>query len=581
MKVKHRRPNKTWLLRRTDPTLSAQIAESLSLSPLLSSLLVARGIGDAEEAASFLQPKLSHLADPEGLPGIQEAVGRVVRAIQEKESIVVFGDYDVDGISSTVLLMEFFAFLDVPAGHYIPQRLSEGYGLNSGAVRRLAAEGCRLIITVDNGSTAVEAVDTARSLGVDVVIIDHHLSGERLPAAVAIVNPWLPGSRYAFPYLAGVGVTFKFVWAMCQHFSRARKVSPEFRDFMTESLALVALGTIADVVPLRGENRVFARFGLRGLETSRRPGLQALVRLALRGEPERALTSEDIAFRVAPCLNAAGRLGDANSAVRLLLTRDAAEADELVRTLVSENRRRREIEKTILAEVRECLNGNHDPAREKVLVVAREGWHPGVIGIVASRVVDEYCRPTLLISLDGAEGKGSARSIPQVSICDALDKASDCLESYGGHAMAAGVTVASDRVEALRDALNCAVDLSPEEMLPQIEIDGSCGLGEWTPRTLRELERLAPFGEGNPEPRFSLRAAEVVGVPRLLGNDSSHLSFFVRDRDRSLRAVAFGKGAYHRELVSTGRVSLVYQPFLNRWRGEQNVELRVHELLVE
>ncbi len=566
-----------------DRALAGRIAEELSCSRVLGGLLVARGIDGPEAADRFLNATLHDLADPSLMPGIDAAVERIVRAIRERQRVVVFGDYDVDGLASTALFLEFFEFVGCPAECCIPRRLEEGYGLNLEAVRRLAAAGAQLIVTVDNGSSAVEEVALARSLGVDVVITDHHLLSDPAPEPLAFVNPWIPGSRYPFSELAGVGVAFKVIWAICRRLSASTKVSERFKGFMLESLALVALGTISDVVPLVGENRILARYGLRALEESTRPGLCALVDLALRDERgQRDLEARDVAFRIGPCINSAGRLGEADVALRALITRDPVEASQLVRRLARDNDRRRNIEREIYEEARELLLSSVDLDSDRAVVLAGEGWHPGVIGIVASRLVDEFFRPTLLISLEDGVGKGSARSIPQVQIRDVLERASDCLDNFGGHARAAGVRLEASSVDALREKMNRAIDVPPEAMVPELEIDGEYPLRDWTPDVLRDVARLAPFGEGNREPIFATRGIDVVGSPRLIGRDGAHLSFFVRQDERALRAVAFGLGDYHREITrSNARVSMAYRPVLGRWRNEERVELFARELRVE
>lgn len=567
-----------WELEPVDPEQSAVLVEELDCSSVLADLLVRRGLGDVEAAGQFLDPRLSDLCDPDALPGLPEAVERIARAVREKEAVVIFGDYDVDGMSSTALLHEFLSFLGRPPGTYIPDRLREGYGLNVEAVRELAAGGAELIIAVDNGSTAHEAAQAAREAGVDLVIIDHHLLGDSLPPAVAVVNPWRADSEYPFPHLAGVGVVFKVVWALCQNFSRDRKVSPEFRGFLLEALAYVALGTVADVVPLKGENRILVRYGLLALESARAPGLAELARVGRSQDGK--LAGESIAFRIAPLLNAAGRLGQSDLALQLLLSRDPAEASRLRRHLEGENRRRREIEREIHLQAREEILETLDLERARAIVLARDGWHPGVIGIVASRIVDEFYRPTLLIGLEGKEGKGSARSIAQVSIREALERSSHCLQGFGGHAMAAGVRLEADRVEELRRSLNEAVDLPPSRMQPVVTVDGEYPLASLSLEVLRDIERLSPFGEGNPEPTFGLRGGRLAGEPRLMGRGEEHLSFLVREGEVALRAVAFGQ-AHHLAALSGGPADLrlVYQPTINTFRGSSSVELRVRKIL--
>ena len=567
-----------WELNGVNSSLREEFLVELDCSEVLADLLVRRSFKSAEEAAHFLDPRLSQLHDPDQLPGLPEAIQRIVKAIKENEKVVIFGDYDVDGLSSTALLYEFFSFVGKSPGTYIPDRLTEGYGLNVASVRALAQEGVDLIITVDNGSTAFEAAQMAADYKIDLVIIDHHLLDEELPVANAIVNPWRPNSQYPFKDLAGVGVTFKVVWALCQHFSRDKKVSPEFRSFMLDALAYVALGTVADVVPLLGENRIFVHYGLMALEGSTRPGLSELVRVAKSRGGE--LNSEAIAFRIAPLLNAAGRMGKSDQALALLISKCSHEAQVLRRHLEKDNEQRKQIEREIHKEVRQEVLQSFNLDRDRAIVLARQGWHPGVIGIVASKIVDEFYRPTLLICLDGEEGKGSARSISQVSIREALEESSHCLQGFGGHAMAAGVRIEAQRVEELRHSLNQAVAVDPKDMVPQVKVDGEYPLSQWSVEVLRDIQRLAPFGEGNREPRFGLKGGSVAGNPKILGKTEEHLTFILSDQRTSLRAVAFGQARFLEPLTKNKKdLKFIYQPFINTFRGANNVEVRVEKIL--
>ena len=570
---------KRWREVPVDAGVSADIARDLRCSAIVADLLARRCIESAEDGKRFLDPNLRDLVDPDLLPGIDAAADQIVEAIRTRKSVTIYGDYDVDGVSSTALLSEFFRFAGHEARTYIPQRLGEGYGMNSDAVRRIAADGTDVIVTVDNGSSAVEEIELAQSLGMSVVVTDHHVPSDPLPKPDAFVNPMLPGSRYPFPQLAGVGVAFKVVWAIARRFSRSRKVSREFREFMTKALGFVALGTICDVVPLRGENRILASYGLRALDDGMTPGLRALAGLVRRGSRRRPLEASDVGFRIGPCINSAGRLGDAADALELLTTPDEGRAAEVLRQLVRQNERRRRIEKKIHVQARSQVLENVDLGLDRAVVVAGEGWHPGVIGIVAARLVDEFYRPTLLISLDGDTGKGSARSIPQVKIRDAIARVGDCLRRFGGHAQAAGLTIASDRVGEFRELLNQAIEVEPEEMIPEVEIDGEYDLLEWTPKLLREIQKLAPFGSGNREPLFVSHDVEIVGSPRLLGRDAKHLSFIVRQGKCKVRAVAFGMGELFPKLNDgKHRLSVLYQPVLSDWSGKDAVELLVREV---
>lgn len=561
---------------------SIRVPQGQVVSPLLARLLRKRGVLDEVSAERFLQPKLVHLHDPFELPGMEGAVSRIERAIRERENIAIFGDYDVDGISSTCLLFDFFRFIGFPVQYRLPNRLVEGYGLRSDAVRELAANGARLIITVDNGSSACDEVDLASQLGVDVVVTDHHHPPPVLPRAIALVNPWVPGSSYPFKDLAGVGVTFKLVWALCQRLSRQKKLSEEFRNFLQESLALVALGTISDVVPLLGENRVLAKFGLIALERTRRPGLKLLVDSALNGGGERRkIEASHIGFRLGPRINAVGRLGQADAAIRLLLADSEVEARELGKVLESENKRRQEIEQEMFDCARELVLNDVDLENTRAIVLAREGWHPGVLGIVAARITQEFFRPTLLIALEGERGRGSARSIPGVHICEALSSCREHLIGFGGHRMAAGVEVEPRRCADLRSALNKVIPIDPSQMVPVIEVDGQVSLSDLELGMVDQLSLLEPYGNGNPEPLLAVEGLDIAGEPRILGDDGRHLSFHVRQEGRVLRAIAFGKGNLYRPLSRSGaRVSLLLQPRVSRWQGRSDVELNVREVRV-
>ena len=563
-----------------DPPLGAlDLARELRCSPLLARLLLRRGLTDKDAIGAFLQPKLTYLHPPEQLPNMADATARVEAAFQRRERVVVFGDYDVDGVTSTALLVRYFSMLGLPVTYRLPNRLTEGYGLKASAVRELAEGGAQLIIAVDNGVSAVDAIAEANAHGIDVVVLDHHQPPAELPAAVAIVNPWLEGSEYPFKDLAGVGVTFKFVWAMCQRLSRARKLSTEFRDFLLDSLGLVALGTIADVVTLQDENRIFAQFGLRALLRSNEPGIKFLVDHAVGAERQRALEASHVGFRIGPLLNAAGRLGRAESALELLLAGSREEAERLGGELCGENERRRSIEKGMCSEARSLVERDVDLTRDRAIVLGSDAWHVGVLGIVAARLTEEFFRPTLLVAFDGGRGRGSARSIPGVHISRALSDCDECLRSHGGHEMAAGVEMDERSIEALRSKLNASIAMAPEDMIPVVEAEERVELNELTLSTVVELDRLRPFGMANPEPIFVLENLRVAGQPRRMGSDGSHLSFHVTDDKVALRAVAFRQGEWFDRLAKPGtRVSLLAAIALSTFRGERSVELHVRDI---
>ena len=554
------------------------LSRLLPCSPLLARVLRKRGIDGAEEARRFLDPKLTHLRDPFLLPDMDRAVSRIDAAIRAKEPVAIFGDYDVDGISSTCLLHEFFRYIDYPVIYRLPHRLTEGYGIRKDAVRELASQGVRVIITVDNGSSAVEEVELAASLGIDVVVTDHHLPGPRLPPAVAVVNPCRGDSAYPFQGLAGAGVAFKVLWALCQKFSKSQKLSKELQAFLLESLALVALGTISDVVPLLDENRVLAKFGLRALEKTTRPGLRRLVDDALAGREERRLAASDVGYRIGPRINAAGRLGHAENAIRLLLSDDSVEAGRLASVLEDDNRKRQEIERAICEEARAAVLAGIALDRSRAIVLAGEGWHPGVIGIVAGRIAEEFHRPTVLLVIDGDRARGSARSVPGVDLCAALQECRGSLLAFGGHAMAAGLEIELSRIDELQAGLDRAIPIEPAAMVREVEVDGGVRLSDLTAAALEELAYLAPHGNGNPEPVFVLENMDVVGEPRVLGNTGRHLAFHVREDSAVRRAIAFGKGDLFSRMRRGSRVSLLLEPRLRSWQGHSDIELNVREI---
>ena len=579
---------KIWNVHEPDRDSLESFARELGCSETLASLLLRRGIELPEDATSFLEPKLHDLAEPDALPDIDRAVERIGTAIQKRERVVIFGDYDVDGISSTCLLLDAFRLFEFSVRHRLPDRLKDGYGLRVSVVEEIAEEGADLIITVDNGSSARAEVERARELGIDVVVIDHHQPGEQLPEPVAFVNPWLDEKAAAFTSLAGVGVTFKVVWALCQWISKAKKLSDRFRNFLVDALAFVALGTVADVVPLRGENRVLTKFGLRALQSSARPGVRALVDLSLQNaRPDTRLEASHIGFRMGPRINAVGRLGRADEAVELLMTDCDEDASRLVNILDRENQRRRTIEAEIVEMARQRVLDEYDLDVDRCIVLGDEGWHPGVIGIVASRLVDEFFRPVLLFALEGDRGRGSARSIPQVHIHRAMTCCSDHFVQFGGHALAAGAEIERDRLPELRTALHEAIETDVSEMRPAVDVDCHLPLSAIGSELLHEISKLQPYGEGNPEPLFAATGLEIAGQPRLMGQDGKHLSFHVKQpggtafRAVAFRAVAFGMGKRYPEIEKRGtEVSLLFRPQWNEWQGRRSIELHVQDLRV-
>jgi len=566
---------KGWLVSPQDEACVRGLSSALGISPLLAHLLINRGFGDRDKARRFLQPRLSHLYEPSVLPGLTRAAERISSALANRERIILYGDYDADGISGLALLKQCLAYLGKEVDYYIPHRLDEGYGLNMDALCSFRAQGASLIITVDCGTTASEEAAYARQQGMDLIITDHHECGDTLPECVALVNPKLPNSTYPFRHLSGVGVVFKLAWALGECLSLGKKVSEEFRENLVNWLGLVALGTVADVVPLLGENRVLVKYGLEALRVSSQPGIKALVEVCGFG---RSLDARAVAFGLGPRINAAGRLGDASAACELLTTNSAEIARQIARNLDACNRRRQKLERDILDEA-EATIGNEGLEHAKAIVLGSQRWHAGVIGIVASRIAERYHRPTVLLALAGEAAQGSARSIPGFDIFEALKACGDMFLSCGGHAQAAGLRLDRSLVDAFRENfLQVAEDtLRDEDLLPKLSIDAEVPLSLLTEEAVEELLRLAPFGQGNPEPLFAARV-RVVGRTRRVG-DGKHLRFVVRQGDVSFPAIAFGRGEEEAWLQKQENLALAFVPEINIWRSRKSVQLRVIDMV--
>ncbi len=574
-----------WTLRTPDAGAAKNLCQRLGVHPVLADLLAARGATDPEAARRLLNPTLADLLDPADLPDVELAVDRVTRAIESAEPILVYGDYDVDGVTGTTVLVSFLRLAGAKVDYTIPDRRKDGYGLSSPKIEAAAEAGTKLIISVDTGIAALRPAERARDLGVDLVICDHHLMAEEgLPIAVARVHPGLPGSRYANRFLCGAGVAFKLCWAIAQHLSAGTRVRPEFREYLLNAMAFVAMGTIADVVPLTGENRAIVSFGLRALSESRAPGVQALLQSAdLAGDP---LDASDIAFKVAPRINAAGRLGDATKAVELLLADDRATATRLAALLDRENRRRRAIEREIAEAARDQVL-DIGGADLDGIVVADDGWHPGVVGIVASRLVEEFDRPAIVIAIEGERGRGSARTVPGIDVHAALSACSDLLEAFGGHAAAAGVEVRADRIDAFRARFAEAIAEQASGRPPTgLLVDLELKLAAVDRELATAVRRLGPFGQGHEEPLFCAREVEVVGAPRLLG--ARHIEAYLRQGKTSFRAMLWNRADIHDQLRDRARggpgvsraIDVAFRPVVTGRRGADAIELHVSDVVL-
>lgn len=547
------------------------IESGIESSWVIARLLVQRGFRDHNAVRNFLAPDLSVSGhDPFLMKGMEAACHRLKEVRDRGEAILVHGDYDVDGISSTAMLMRFFESLGIACSPYIPRRLIEGYGLSRRAVEEAIGRGASLIVTADCGINAIEQVRYAAEKGVDVIVTDHHQPGEELPEGRAVLDPNRLDCPYPDKDLAGVGVAWKLCHGLYLYLNREGEDPDRYLD-------LVCLGSIADVVPVRGENRAIMRHGLDQILTGDRAGMRALLECASLKRD--ILTYRDVAFVLAPRVNAAGRLGEADRAFRLLYTDDRDEAREHAEWLEEENNRRRVIETSVSEEVREILSREFDNHRHYAVVLASPDWHPGVIGIVASRVADEYSRPVVLISVDSEGiGRGSARSISDFSIYRALADCSSHLLQYGGHSYAAGLKIEASKIEAFRNAFQAVARaaLEGKDLLPVLHLDLEIEIGDLSPRLIEELRMLEPFGPGNPEPLFCLRDGLVIDHPRILGRNT--LKFSVKKNGRTIEVIGFGKGDYLERVKKGAKIDIAARIEEDDWRGVRKIGMRFEDI---
>jgi len=558
---------KRWRQYRPDPDLSKKLSSRLNISPITAQVLINRGITDQKLAADFLDPKLASLSDPRRMPGMEKACSRVLKAAGAGERVAVYGDYDVDGVTGTAILLETLKFLNIDCGYYIPHRYREGYGMNSGAVRRLKEDGYGLIVTVDCGVGNVGEIKLAGELGMDVIVTDHHNPPGVLPPALSIVNPKLAGPGNSCFDLSGAGVAFKFAWALL------RKAGIRDDGMLLSLLDLVSMGTLADVVPLRGENRVLAVQGLQSISLRKRLGLRQLSEAAgLSG----GITTRAVNFGLAPRINAAGRLEHASLAVDLLMEKDEGRARESARELNRINVRRQEIGSAIQEEVFVKLKSGRTD--DHIVLSKGSGWHPGVIGIVASRVVDAFNLPAVLIGVDGGYGRGSARSMDEVDIYGILSTCADLFEDFGGHRNAAGFRIRQEKIDELSGRLKeqAKKKISPEQMSPRTDIDLELSFSDVNMGLVKELERLSPYGAGNPEPVFmtgGLRAKDW----RLVGR-GNHLKAKFSSGDSALDVIGFDLGEKASMLNYSSLYDIVYTLRVSEWEGFESAELRLIDI---
>ncbi len=554
---------KIWRIRDSNPSVQDHLASALNISKVTAQLLANRGAHDAESASKFIGCSLAACHDPFLLKGMDKAVARIKKAIAAKERILIYGDYDVDGMTSVTLVYSALKGLGGNIETYIPNRIEEGYGLNLAAIKRAHKDNVRLIITVDCGITSFKEIEHANAAGIDVIVTDHHeiLEG-RIPPALAVINPLQPGCAYPFKHLAGVGLAYKLVKGLYEG-------TPNFAE---DYLDLVSLGTVADIAPLLGENRILTKHGLSELNRRGRTGLKALMEAS--GLSGKDISSGHIGFVLGPRINAMGRVGSPQKAIDLLLSENAEESLVLAKALNTENRNRQKIEAKILDEALSKVEREVNFKHHRVIVLASENWHPGVIGIVASRIADRFYRPAILVSLDGKLGKGSGRSIENFHLFEYLHRCKDTLVGFGGHEAACGVTIEKDRIAEFRDMINAeaAKDVDESIFSEKLDIEMDIPLNMLSESLIGEIESLSPFGTENPRPILASRNLIVKDGPRQIGK--SGFKIWVTDNRVTCEAISFGRD--NLDIPKTGSsVDIAYTPSINNWQGVQSIQLEL------
>lgn len=558
-----------WESKTVDDVAVQALAKKMNIDPLVVSLCWLRGLRNEVDIQQFLHPALQQMHDPFLLKGMKESVQRIRQAITQQEKILIYGDYDADGVTSTTIMIRLLQQLGANFDYTIPDRFRDGYGLNVAAIERAKEQGFSLIVTVDTGIAAVAEVELAHQLGIDVIISDHHEPPALLPNAYAIINPKQPGCPYPFDSLSGAGVALKLTQAMLE-------TVPE------EVFALAAIGTIADLVPLLDENRIIAIQGLQALKHTSNDGFNAL--FAVSGIVSNEIDAAQVGFALGPRINAAGRLAHANTAVQLLISDNAMEAEQYAKQLQALNQQRQALVRTISVEAEQQAEELIQAGMDAVIVVAGEEWHEGVIGIVASKLVEKYYRPTIVLSIDPQTGiaKGSARSIDGFDLYVQLTACKDLLLKFGGHTMAAGLSMEREKIDALRTQLNALgkAILTEELLLPKTNVELTCNIQDITLAFCEQLAMLAPYGEGNPEPKIMLRNTQIVSQ-RKVGGNGDHLKWVLRHGDAQIDAIGFGFGAIDAFVSPQASVHVVAEVGINEWNGTRKAQLFVRDCAID
>ena len=556
--------NKKWECYNLDNEKVEELVKKRHITNLLASILVNRGIIDGEKINVFLNPTRKDFYNPFLMPDMEIAVKRIVKAIENKEKIMIYGDYDADGITSITVLKKYLNEIGLKTGEYIPNRLNEGYGLNKDAISKIYNDGYKLMITVDCGISGLEEVDYANSLGMEIIITDHHEPAEKLPEAIAVIDAKRKDNKYPFNQLAGVGVVFKLIQAISTELKLEEKEYLKYLD-------LVCIGTISDIVPLVDENRVIAKLGLKLIEKTKNIGLKTLLNIA----DLKKIDSNAISFGVAPRINACGRMGFQEEALQLFLTEDSEKATTIAKRLVQFNQERQAKEKQIFEEVIEKIE--KDDKDKKCIVLAEENWHHGVIGIVASKITEIYYKPSILICLEGDKGKGSGRSVPGFDLYTALTKCSDYIEKFGGHSMAIGITIKKENFEKLKEAIEkYAQESNISDIMPIINIDKEINLKNINIEEVKSLELLEPFGEANKMPLFLLRNLKIDSIRALSGG--KHLKLTLKQDNNIVDAIGFNMGDLSKEYLLGDKVDVVGTIEINSFGNKENIQINLKDI---
>ncbi len=569
---------KAWEVDSPDLKKTGAICKDARISPLVAHLLLKRGVKSASDARDFLACELSSLHDPFLFKDMRKVTERIALAVKDRQKIVVFGDYDVDGLTSAALLYNTLKSYGADVRTYIPDRVKEGYGLNRQALEKERETGLDLAISVDCGITAAEEIELLNGYGIDSIIVDHHEPFEgRIPGSYGILNPLVAGSGYPYKHLAGVGLVYKLAQALREVLKHPQGSAARPLE---EDLDLVALGTIADVAPLTGENRILVKHGLKYLAKTKRAGLRALMEAAGISR-KKEFYSETVAFILGPRINASGRMGTSANSLKLLLTEDKEEAVSLAAELDRNNRERQKMEEAILREAVSKVEREVNFKEHKVIVLHGDSWHPGVIGIVASRIVERYYRPTVLVAFDGdgrVHGKGSGRSIKNFHLFDALSRCKEHLIEFGGHEHAAGISITRENMGSFREALNSVAHdvLQPLDLIPTLDIDAWVSLKEITPELMKELALLEPYGVGNRKPVFAVKGLKLKAPPKVMGSNT--LKIWVTDGHVTYEAVGFRKALDYKLDAASSIFDLAFTPSINVWQGQEMVQLQLKDL---